>query len=400
MTNRFESLLDFAKNHVPFHRRRAPYNHRILENWPFMTKFDMEAYPLDKSSDLLSLPQEGGGFVTASGGTTAKAKYIYYAHAEMSALVRNMAHHFLSNGIKPGDGVVNYFRPGDMWGAFLLFDKTMSTLPVTVYPLGCTPRMDYALEIFAAFKPNVIAGIPSMILDFARYCADQPEPVRIEKVYYAGEPLASTAVNLLTSIWGCELIRSAGYASTDVGSIGWQCLHCKAGEHYAFDDAFVEIIDGEIVVTSLSRWAMPIIRYRTGDGGKWVTPSCGCGRGAPLFKLLGRFDNVILIWGFRIFYDEIVAVFEELQIPYLAIQVHVYSMAGEQFLLVKFESPHGEAQNDAKLRDKFYELGSDINAKAPKEVLDRRLAFEKVPIGALKRNERTGKVIPVIDLRY
>lgn len=401
MTNRLEVLLDFAKNHVPFHQRRAPENHRVLAHWPFMTKHDMEAYPLDKSKDLLSVPQANGGFIAASGGTTAKPKYIYYTHAEVSALVANMAHHFMANGIEPGDGVANYFRSGDMWSSFLMVDRVLSTLPVTAYPLGCTPRMDYAATVFEDFKPNVIIGVPSMILDFARYCADQRRQVRIQKVYYAGEPMASAATNLLLSIWGCELIRSAGYASTDVGSIGWQCPHCKTGEHYAFDDTLVEIVDGEIIATSLGRLAMPIIRYRTGDGGMWITPSCGCGHGAPMFKLLGRFDNVILIWGFRIFYDEIVAVFDAMKTAYTAIQAYAYSTGHEQFLLVKFESPEPfEAAADAKFRDKFYALGSDINGKAPREMLDHCLFFEKVPVGTLKRNERTGKAIPVIDTRY
>lgn len=400
MTDRLEFLLDFAKSHVPFHRRRAPEEHRRLEQWPLMSKHDIEAYPLDKSKDLLG-PQGDGGFVAASGGTTAKPTYVYYSHPELSALVANMGRHFMANGIEPGDGVVNYFRAGDMWSAFILIDRTMSALPVTLYPLGHTPRMDYAAEVFNSFKPNVIIGTPSAILDFARYCTEHQSEVRIDKVYYAGEPMAAAAEKLLASAWGCRLVRSAGYASTDVGSIGWQCPHCKAGEHHAFDDTLVEIVDGEIVVTSLSRLAMPIIRYRTGDRGKWIAPPCGCGGGAPMFKLLGRFDNLILIWGFRIFYDEIVAVFEAAGIAYTAIQARAYSADGEQCLQVRFESPgRQEVLDEPRLRDLFYQLGSDINGKAPRGMLDRRLSFARAADGALERNERTGKVPPIIDARY
>lgn len=400
--NPLESLLDFAKNHVPFHRGRAPQDdHLALERWPLMTKHDIESHSLDRSNDLISLPQDDGGFVAASGGTTAKPKYIYYARSELPSLIANMAKHFVANGLEPGDGVVNYFRAGDMWSSFVMIDRTMAILPVTIYPLGCTQRMDYAAEIFELFKPNVIIGVPSMLLDFARYCSDQHRQVKIQKVYYAGEPMASAATGLLKSIWSCDLIRSAGYASTDVGSIGWQCLHCEVGEHYPFDDIFVEIIDGEIVVTSLSRRAMPIIRYRTGDGGKWIMPRCECGAGAPMFKLLGRFDNVILIWGFRIFYDEIIAIFEQMQLSYTAVQVRAYSKEGEQCLLVKIEAPGPlPPLDEARLRDKFYELGSDIGGRVPRAMLDRRLFFEATPAGSLERSERTGKVIQIVDSRY
>ena len=395
------AFLDYAKCHVPFHRRRAPRDHLVLANWPLMAKEDLAEHPLDSDSDLLSEARQAGGYLVASGGTTVKPKYVYYSHGEVAALSANIGRHFMANGMAAGDGVVNYMTAGDMWSSFILVDKALSGLPVTVFPLGYSPSMDSAMDVFARFKPSAIVGITSMIVDFARHTAKHNPGIRVRKVYYAGEPMLQASADLLISLWGCEFIRSAGYASTDVGSIAWQCPHCKVGEHFAFDDTKVEIINDELVVTPLFRKAMPIIRYRTGDKARWASPSCDCGRGAPCFQLLGRLDNVLLVWGCRILCDDVAGMLEKLDIGYMAAQMRVqFGAGGEQVLFVRFEcqSPPG-ATPMGELRDRFYAVCEDLHGIVSRERLERDLFFESVPVGSLERNPRTGKVIPVIDAR-
>jgi len=398
--NKIAALLEYAKTNVPFHRRRAPLEYRVLEHWPLMGKEDLVAYSLDVSSDLLSEARERGGYIVASGGTTAKPKYLYYTYEEFLTVSRNVGRCMLRNGLEPGDGVVNYLSAGDMWSSFIMMDKALFGLPVTIYPLGYSPKMDSAAEVFACFKPNVVIGIPSMILNFARYTAEHHPRIRVQKVFYGGEPMPVASKDLLASIWQCELVRSVGYASTDAGSIGWQCPHCQPGEHYAFDDNVVEIVDDEIVTTPLFRKAMPVIRYRTGDRGQWVSPSCDCGQGAPMFKLLGRIDNVLLVWGCRILHDAIVGVLGTLDIGCTAVQVRIQSRDGGQVLLVKFECLRPpQADVAGLLRDRFYEACEDIHGIVSREALDHDLFFESVPADTLERNWRTGKAIPIIDAR-
>ena len=398
--NRLESLLDYAKNHVPFQRRRAPKHHLVLRDWPFMSKHDLVTHSLDISNDLLSEIREPGGSILASGGTTATPKYVYYSHSEVAAASRNIADHLMANGMESGDRVVNYFDSGDLWSAFLLADKALCLLPVTVFPVGYTGRMENALQVLERLQPNVIVGVPSMILSFAHYCVSQGKQVAVRKVFYGGESMTCQASEALVSIWGCDLVRSIGYASTEVGSIGWQCPHCKTGEHYPFEDMLVEIVDDEIVATSLTRRAMPIIRYRTGDRGEWVTPSCDCARGAPAFRLCGRLDNAMIIWGCWVLYDDLVKALEDLDIGFTAVQAHVYSTENGAALAVKFESLVQSAlKPDAQLRDKFYERSRDLRSIVTRGMLDQCLSFEKVSAGTLQRNARTGKVIPIIDSR-
>lgn len=358
-------------------------------------------YSLDISDDLLSERRHAGGHIFASSGTSGAPKYVYYSQFEFMTASKNVAKHLAVNGMEPGDRVINYFDAGDLWSGFLLADHALSFLPVTVFPVGHTVNPHNALAVLERFKPNVIMGIPSMILSLARYCSDHGKQIQVQKAFYGGEPMTPSAEDLLRSIWKCELIRSASYASTDAGTIGWQCLHCKSGEHYGFDDTLVEIINDEIVVTSLIRRTMPIIRYRTGDRGKWIAQTCDCAPGAPMFKLLGRVDNAIIIWGSWILYDDVLSTLRELNIDFIAVQANAYSVHGEDLLLVKFET---QAQigpsTENQLRDKSYEKCQDLKQTLAREVLNDHLFFEAAPLGTLKRNHRTGKVIPIIDSRF
>ena len=398
--NRLESLLDFAKEHVAFHRKRCPPDHLDLANWPLMTMDHVATHSLDVADELLADASLSPGYIVASGGTMGKPKYLNYAHEEAVIQSANIAKNFASNGLIAGDRIVNYFTSGDMWSSFLLVDRALASLPVTIFPLGCTPRTEFALQIIGRFKPNVIAGIPSMLLDLARAGVASGLTVRMQKVYYAGEPMSVSMMDLLRSIWGCESIRSAGYASTDAGTIGWQCLHCETDEYYAFDNVVVEIIDDEIVVTSLSRHAMPIIRYRTGDRGKWVEGSCACGGDAPRFKLKGRLDNNIIIWGCWIAYDEVAAAFQEINVDYTALQLKAWADGEMQSLVVRFEAPEpADADTYARLRDSIYKHCGDLNATVARDFVEKHLLIEAAPLGTLRRNERTGKVVPIIDSR-
>jgi phenylacetate-coenzyme A ligase PaaK-like adenylate-forming protein len=261
--------------------------------------------------------------------------------------------------------------------------------------------MDFAVEVIDQFRPNVIIGIPSLLINLAQYCREKGLRPRLEKVYYGGEMMTEGSMALLRSLWGCQIIRSAGYASTEVGAIAWQCLHCEPGEHFPFADNILEIVDGEIVVTSLTRTAMPIVRYRTGDRGEWAEPRCACGGGAPLFRLRGRHDMAMIVWGCWLRYEDIIKAFEALHLDFLAVQVHVSSEGGEQVVTVRFESTAEriEPNTAERIRSEIYERSLDLNATVARDVLSRLMRVESVPVGTLRRNERTGKVIPIIDTR-
>jgi len=102
-------------------------------------------------------------------------------------------------------------------------------------------------------------------------------------------------LNLFKSVWNVKSVHSAGYASVDVGPIGYQTHDCSLNEHYLFDGLNLEVIDGEAIVSSTIRKSMPVIRYKTGDKIEIIPHS-----DKVKFRLVGRIDDMVYIWGSRI----------------------------------------------------------------------------------------------------
>lgn len=395
------ALLDFARRRVRFHAARAPADVRNLAAWPLMSKRDVEAYPIDRSSDLLSRSDKAGGYLIASGGTSAAPNYFYFSSEEARRACRNIAWNFKANGLVRGDTVVNYFLPGGMWSSFLMVDRALSMLPVTVLPMGYSQQTDFTLQVMERFCPNVITGIPSLLLDLARQGAEHGRRLALKKVFYAGEMMSPAGEELLAQRWGSCSIRSAGYALTDFGPIGWQCLHCGKDEFHPFDDVVVEILNQEIVVTSLSRRLMPLIRYRTGDRGVWSTS--GEHQGAtpphgPTFRLMGRSDGSLLIWGCKLPLDVLLSAFEDCGIAPSAVQAVISRPAERDLLRVLVDGPL-LPESIPSLREALYRRCPDLIATMTRAALDEYLLFEEVPANGLVRSPRTGKAIPVIDER-
>ncbi|NDE17589.1 hypothetical protein EBZ80_21950 [bacterium] len=121
--------------------------------------------------------------------------------------------------------------------------------------------------------------------------------------------MSLVARQFIRSVAGTSYFGSAGYASVDAGPIGYQCRSCERGVHHVFTDhVHLEVLNGddngEAVVTSRIKRAMPVIRLRTGDLIEWIgsteTP-CACGSRDVRFRLLGRVDSQINVWGCRLF---------------------------------------------------------------------------------------------------
>lgn len=401
MESRLLDVLNVARSEIPFYRDRAPARSVALDDWPLISKADLAESFDEFCRDGADHAHRQADYLVASGGSTAKPVYSRYGLDEVERLTRNLGFHFQRNGIVSGDRVLNYFGAGDMCGAFSMVDRALACLPVTILPVSFTPNMDFALEVIQRFRPNAIVGIPTLLVHLARRCHEQGLGTHLDKVFYGGESMTSGSAELLRSLWNCTLIRSAGYASTEAGAIGWQCTHGEPGEHFVFDDNLVEIVDDEIVVTSLSRTLMPLIRFRTGDRGEWVQPRCQCGNGAPALRLLGRLDTSMIVWGCWLRYEDILRAFQALQVPFIAVQVEITSSAGEDFLHVHFETENlsfDQASAD-HLRARIHEFSGDLNLTFSLDAIRPLLKIQAMPPGTLRRNGRTGKVIPIVDAR-
>ena len=153
-----------------------------------------------------------------------------------------------------------------------------------------------------SFKPKIIRGYASSIYFFAKWIEENN--IRIHSptaVFTTSDNLFPYMREKISDVFGCEVYD--GYGLNDGGVSAYECPE-HAGLHIDTERSIMEVVDGEghqidrgdgqILATSLYNYAMPFIRYTTGDNGHIIDDVCGCGRGYPLLKgIMGRTTDVL-----------------------------------------------------------------------------------------------------------
>lgn len=231
------------------------------------------------------------GYIFSSGGTTGEPKYVHFSYEEFDFVSDMLAKSLRAQGIKPGMKVANLFVAGNLWSSFMAVEKALEKIGVIQLPIGGMCAEENISLYLERFRPDVVMGIPSMLVKNAEFMDEKGKDISIPMVFYAGEALSEPRQDYLSKIWGTKYFGSVGYASVDAGVIGYQCSESKPGEHHLFSDLIeLKIVDGEAIVSSLYRTSIPITNYRTGDRVEMIAP-CSCGDSAPRFKLLGRAED-------------------------------------------------------------------------------------------------------------
>lgn len=160
------------------------------------------------------------------------------------------------------------------------------------------------------FKPIVLESNPSHLVYFAHYLTENKRKLHIPYLLSYGEQLFDKERKLLEETFRGDVINR--YGITELTNIGVECP-AHEGFHLNSLGCFIEIVDdkgypvsnnkeGEIVITSFINEVTPILRYGTGDRGRWIKKSCSCGRTYPLFRVEGRRDDFLKLGNGRIIY--------------------------------------------------------------------------------------------------
>lgn len=191
---------------------------------------------------------------------------------------------------KPADSVANTRRKGKShWQASLgLLYFMFKGFQKTVF---ITHDADEIISSVIDYRPKVLRGNPSYLRLVAEKLAERGISLNPKAIQTSGEVLDEPTRRFLESSFGCEVFDS--YWSNETGSISWECRK-KEGQHINDDLLILEVVrdgepvgpgeEGEIVVTCLLNYAMPLIRYRMGDIGVLDGDTCSCGRGLSLLK--------------------------------------------------------------------------------------------------------------------
>lgn len=147
--------------------------------------------------------------------------------------------------------------------------------------------------MLATYRPAVVYGLPSALLEIAHAAENGAPPVRTSRIFTSGELLTARARQVIAAAFHASLYNV--YGTSETKEIAWECA--AGSRHVSSDVVHVEIlnerdalvpdgIEGEIVVTVLVNRAMPLVRYRTGDRGALLSSVCACGRTTPLLGVV------------------------------------------------------------------------------------------------------------------
>ncbi len=409
---KLKRLIEDVAPQAPMYRERFDgLRIRNMEDWqrvPILTKDDMRAGTPPRSQGLFTGEPHGAHFLR-SGGSTGEPALSAFAYADYEADMHRAARGLFALGLRPGDRVANLFMAGHLYGSFLSINRALELVGCNNFPFtSATPAKDLP-ALLRAYGIEVLAGLPSWLMEVFEAIRQDPEGVRIRKVFYTGEHFYPQDRVKLAREFGIEHFGSLGYGTVDAGPIAYQCTESRGGVHHLHaDHQFVEIVDsetltpvpagepGELLITNLNRRLMPVIRYRIGDRARWVTEPCPCGRPAPRFELLGRADDMMVVGGINLTYAELHEAAMSLDGVAGPLQLVISRKADRDCLTLRIEG------TDPSLAER---LEQDLVAKV--EMLQRVIArgqlnpleVDVLPPGGIERIPRTGKIRKVIDRR-
>jgi len=253
---------------------------------PLTTADDLKAAP----HDFLCVPQnEVERIVTLStSGTTGHPKRVFFT-AEDQELTRDFFHRGMSTLVEPGDRVL-ILLPGSLPGSVGdLLREGLERMGVEGIPHGPVADPRATLDVMAEKRVTSLVGIPTQVLQLARTAeADRRSlSAELKSVLLSTDRVPRAVVRAIETIWSCAVYDH--YGSTEMGLGGGVDCGARGGYHLREADLFFEIVDpvtmrpqpeggsGEVVFTTLTRTATPLVRYRTGDLSRFIPGPCPCG---------------------------------------------------------------------------------------------------------------------------
>jgi phenylacetate-CoA ligase len=265
----------------------------------------------DKQKILCVDPKEIGQ-VHLTSGTSGKPTYTSYTLADQYIydLLPKYLELFKESDIDVAAIALPYEFALPGLGFQRLFQFAFGTAVLSLGKGGYMAPVDKSLELMKEYQASVLATTPSYAALLAeeseRFGIKIGEDIRLKKIVLTGEGCSNTFRERLEKWWGCEV--SFFYGSTECGVVAVECSEHK-GYHVMEGHVKVEIIDpvseerltygktGEIIVTTLLREGMPMVRYRTGDIGYLQKSNCACGVTMDLLHLRGRMESMLRLDG-------------------------------------------------------------------------------------------------------
>ena len=369
-----------------------------LRRFPFTTKAELrDNYPFG----LMAMPREQLLRVHASSGTTGKPTVVGYSRRDIETWADIIARCMRAAGCRPGMLAQNSYGYGLFTGG-LGFHHGAERLGLTVVPVsgGMTERQ---VKLIGDFKPDIIFVTPSYllaILDEFRAQKVDPRASSLKIAMCGAEPWTNAMRAEIEDAFDLHAIDNYGLSEVIGPGVSVECIESKDGCTIWEDHFYPEVIDpatgavlpdgevGELVFTSLTKEAMPVIRYRTRDLSRILPGTARSMR--RMEKVIGRSDDMMIIRGVNVFPSQIEELIlkDERLAPHFVIELRRDERLDAIKVIVEARADVADEEWPKSARTLAHHIKSQVGVTAE---------VETVKPGGVERS--AGKARRVIDLR-
>ncbi|MGW3956408.1 phenylacetate--CoA ligase PaaK [Streptomyces sp. NPDC004752] len=404
---RLRTTLRHAYDNVPFHRRAfdqagvRPEDCRSLDDlarFPFTTKADLrENYPCG----TFAVPRDRIRRLHASSGTTGRPTVVGYTDNDLSMWADMVARAIRAAGGRPGDTIHVAYGYGLFTGG-LGAHYGAERLGCTVVPAsgGMTARQ---VQLIRDLEPRIIMVTPSYMLtlldEFERQGVD-PRGTSLRVGIFGAEPWTEGMRREIEERFGIDAVDIYGLSEVIGPGVAQECVETKDGLHIWEDHFYPEVVDpvtgevlpegaqGELVFTSLTKEAMPVIRYRTRDLTALLPGTARVFR--RMRKITGRSDDMVILRGVNLFPTQVEEIV--LRTPGVAphFQLRLTREGRLDALTVRAEARPGATPEARR-------AAARVIAAAVKDGIGVSVTVEIVEPESLERS--VGKIRRIVDLR-
>jgi len=410
---RLRSCVERVSQSVPFYRDKLAQasvttsDIRTLDdlaNIPFTTKQDLrDHYPFG----LFTVPTDQIARIHASSGTTGKMTVVGYTRADLDLWANLIARALAAADVTAADIVHNALGYGLFTGGLGYHDGA-ALIGATIVPVsgGNTKRQ---VQIMQDFGSTVLCCTPSYALLISEVAAEERVdmvtlPLRVG--FFGAEPWSEQMRWEIEARLGIVAFDTYGLSELIGPGVAHECGYHQ-GLHINEDHFLPEIVDpasgerlsdgevGELVLSSVTKEAIPLLRYRTGDRTRLLREPCACGRTTVrMARVLGRTDDMIIVRGVNVFPSQVEAVLLETGAVAPHYQLIVDRARGAlDELEVRVEVPARLWGDPLQLRQLERRLGDDLRS-----TLGISCDVRLVAPGEIPRSE--GKAVRVVDKRH
>jgi len=279
-----DAIVRFARDNTAYYGKRFAGS-EAFEALPILTRADVVAHlneMLAQGHDPATTP------LGYTGGSTGKPLAFFYNDEKHELMRAGMMRSYMLSGWRPGQRILNFWGArqdtihGGVFGSAVWDDFIAAEKTLPAHEIDAAKLRAWA-DFIQRYRPTLLQGYASILAALARFVSDKKlaMPPGLIGVYSTAELLTDDMRATIEQAFGCKVFNQ--YGSREIPNIACECRH--GSMHVWTDMVWLESLESELLVTSLTNRLMPMIRYKNGDCGELLAGDCSCGLPFPLMTM-------------------------------------------------------------------------------------------------------------------